>query len=84
MWERSRLQGPRFEPSTGKLAAIAPVAKGLNAPWVQTDPPAFIRNVLAIRTFVQGRPIAKRIRLMPLLDPPIARQAMNATPLPQR
>lgn len=41
-------------------------------------------KVQANPSFVQGRPIARRILLMPLLDPPIAREATNITPLLQR
>ena len=36
--QQAQIQALRFDPSTGKLAVIGPVAKGLNATWVQSDP----------------------------------------------
>jgi 6-phosphogluconolactonase len=36
--QQAQIQALRFDRSTGKLAAIGPVAKGLNATWVESDP----------------------------------------------
>lgn len=36
--QKAQIQALRFDPSTGELVAIGPVAKGLNATWVESDP----------------------------------------------
>jgi 6-phosphogluconolactonase len=36
--QQAQIQALRFDPSLGKLAVIGPVAKGLNATWVESDP----------------------------------------------
>jgi 6-phosphogluconolactonase len=36
--EKAQIDALRFDPSTRKLTAIGPVATGLNATWVQSDP----------------------------------------------
>lgn len=36
--QKAQIQALRFDPSTGKLVTIGPVAKGLNATWVESDP----------------------------------------------
>ncbi|CAN7794536.1 lactonase family protein [Caballeronia sp. LjRoot34] len=36
--QQAQIQALRFDPSTRKLAVIGPVAKGLNATWVESDP----------------------------------------------
>ncbi|MBR8241454.1 lactonase family protein [Burkholderia multivorans] len=36
--QQARIYALRFDPSTGSLAAIGPVAKGINATWVESDP----------------------------------------------
>ncbi|WP_287192835.1 beta-propeller fold lactonase family protein [Paraburkholderia sp.] len=36
--QQAQIQALRFDPSTSKLAVIGPVAKGLNATWVESDP----------------------------------------------
>lgn len=36
--QKAQIQALRFDPSTGRLVTIGPVAKGLNATWVESDP----------------------------------------------
>ncbi|MFT4069097.1 lactonase family protein [Paraburkholderia sp.] len=36
--QQAQIQALRFDPSMGKLTTIGPVAKGLNATWVESDP----------------------------------------------
>lgn len=36
--QQARIDALRFDPSTGRLITLGPVAKGLNATWVQSDP----------------------------------------------
>lgn len=36
--QQAQIEALRFDPSTGTLVTIGPVAKGLNATWVESDP----------------------------------------------
>jgi len=36
--QQARIEALRFDPATGRLSTIGPVAKGLNATWVESDP----------------------------------------------
>ena len=36
--QQAKIEALRFYPSTGRLITIGPVAKGLNATWVESDP----------------------------------------------